>query len=218
MILDQISDGKLYGVYDWVAADTSGCNGCSACCHGVGELVILNPHDFYAIKKHLGLTNDTHLSDFATFKTNDRITLPHLKTIGENERCVFLNDQDRCRIHPSRPNICRLFPLGRVYDTDTFHYFLQTEACIKPKLENVRIFDWIAISDYDAHRAFVLSWYHVTKALKFRLKFERDEAQLKALQEMVLSLFYSIEPLKEETFFEAFAKKLPSAKKALGIL
>ena len=44
-ILDEISDGKLYDIEDIVKADTCGCDGCSDCCHDVGELVVLTPFD-----------------------------------------------------------------------------------------------------------------------------------------------------------------------------
>ena len=35
--LEGISDGKVYDYEDWVGADAGGCEGCSACCHHVGD-------------------------------------------------------------------------------------------------------------------------------------------------------------------------------------
>ena len=35
--LEDISDGKLYGINDMVRADSGGCEGCSACCRGMGS-------------------------------------------------------------------------------------------------------------------------------------------------------------------------------------
>ena len=35
--LEDISDGKLYGINDMVRADSGGCEGCSACCRGMGH-------------------------------------------------------------------------------------------------------------------------------------------------------------------------------------
>ena len=34
--LAEISDGKLYGAEDMVKADCGDCEGCSACCQGMG--------------------------------------------------------------------------------------------------------------------------------------------------------------------------------------
>ncbi len=38
--------------------------------------------------------------------------LPNLKMSGEGEACTFLNEEGRCRIHPCRPGICRMFRLA----------------------------------------------------------------------------------------------------------
>ena len=34
--MDEISDGRLYGLNDMVKADCRDCEGCSACCRGMG--------------------------------------------------------------------------------------------------------------------------------------------------------------------------------------
>ena len=38
--LEDISDGKLYGINDMVRADSGGCEGCSACCRKMGTSII----------------------------------------------------------------------------------------------------------------------------------------------------------------------------------
>ena len=43
--LEEISDGRLYDKNDMVRAGCGGCKGCSACCHGMGESIILDPYD-----------------------------------------------------------------------------------------------------------------------------------------------------------------------------
>ena len=47
--LNEISDGKLYGINDMVKADCGGCHGCSACCHDMGTSIILDPLDVFRI-------------------------------------------------------------------------------------------------------------------------------------------------------------------------
>lgn len=38
--MDEISDGRLYGLNDMVKADCRDCEGCSACCRGMGLSLI----------------------------------------------------------------------------------------------------------------------------------------------------------------------------------
>ena len=52
--LEEISDGRLYGRNDMVKADCHGCNGCSECCHDMGNSVILDPFDVYRLEAGLG--------------------------------------------------------------------------------------------------------------------------------------------------------------------
>ena len=54
--MDEISDGKLYGLNDMVRADCGGCKGCSACCKGMGESVVLDPLDLHRLSIGLGET------------------------------------------------------------------------------------------------------------------------------------------------------------------
>ena len=41
--MSEISDGKLYTANDMVRADCHDCEGCSACCKGMGNSIILDP-------------------------------------------------------------------------------------------------------------------------------------------------------------------------------
>ena len=61
----------------------------------------------------------------------DGIILPNLKMAGAEDGCGFLTEEGRCGIHPFRPGICRLFPLGRYYEENGFRYFLQVHECQK---------------------------------------------------------------------------------------
>ena len=45
--LNEISDGKLYTSNDMVKADCYDCQGCSACCRGMGKSIILDPIDLF---------------------------------------------------------------------------------------------------------------------------------------------------------------------------
>lgn len=216
--LEGISDGKLYDIVDSVKADTCGCNGCYTCCHKVGDLVELTPFDAYEIVQHLGIPFDKLLNNKLALQKNNKLMLPYLKMEGETEQCSFLNKEGRCSIHGHRPNICRLFPLGRVYENDDFKYFLQVDTCVMKNLKEIKVSDWIGIANYDENKQFLLAWYKVLKALQFRLKFVYDEAELENIQKFVLDTFYNIEVREDESFYDAFYSILPVAKTKLGII
>ena len=40
--MDEISDGRLYGLNDMVKADCRDCEGCSACCRGMGTSIAVS--------------------------------------------------------------------------------------------------------------------------------------------------------------------------------
>ena len=217
-ILDEISDGKLYDIEDIVKADTCGCDGCSDCCHDVGELVVLTPFDIYEMVNYLGVEFDELLGDKIELRQNNKILLPYLKMQDKDKRCSFLNKENRCMIHSKRPNICRLFPLGRAYQDDDFKYFLQVGNCPKEDLKDVKVKSWIGIENYDENKRFILEWYKFIKALTFRLKFVRDEEEIRAINKTLLDGCYRIKIKEDEDFYSVFLKDLPNIKNSLGII
>ena len=214
-ILEEISDGKLYDIDHMVKADTYGCNGCSDCCKDVGDLVVLTPFDVHEIVSHLGIGFDELLGDKIQLRTNNKISLPYLKMQDKTKNCSFLDKEGRCMIHSKRPNICRLFPLGRVYKDNDFKYFLQIGNCPKSDLKDVKVRDWVGIENYNENKKFILEWHNFIKALTFRLKFVRDEKEIDEINKVLLDNFYNI---KEDDFYDAFAKVLPEIKNKLGII
>lgn len=216
-ILEEISDGKLYDIKDLVKADTCGCDGCSDCCKDVGELVVLTPFDIYEMVSYLGTTFDELVGDKVQLRQNNKIILPYLK-MQDNKNCSFLNKDGRCMIHSKRPNICRLFPLGRVYKDDDFKYFLQVGNCPKEELKDVKVSEWVGIKNYDENKRFILEWYKLTKALTFRLKFVRDEKEIEEINQILLDNCYRVKINEGENFYSVFFKSLPEIKNRLGII
>ena len=217
-ILDEISDGKLYDINDIVKADTYGCDGCSDCCHDVGDLVVLTPFDIYEIVNYLNTTFDELIGNKIELRENNKILLPYLKMNDENKKCSFLNEENRCTIHSKRPNICRLFPLGRAYQDDDFKYFLQIGNCPKEELKDVKVEKWIGIENYNENKKFILEWYKFIKALTFRLKFVRDENEINEINKTLIDNCYRIEIKEDEDFYSVFSKRLPEVKNRLGII
>ena len=215
-ILNEISDGKLYDIEDMVKADTCGCNGCSDCCNDVGDLVVLTPFDIYEMTTYLNTDFDKLLGDKILLRENNKITLPYLKMQDENKNCSFLDKNGRCTIHLKRPNICRLFPLGRAYQDNDFKYFLQVDNCPKDELKDVKVSQWINIENYNENKKFILEWYKFIKALTFRLKFVRDEDEIENINQILLDSFYRVKI--DNDFYKSFEELLPKVKNKLGII
>ena len=215
-ILDKISDGRLYDIEDVVKADTCGCDGCSDCCKDVGDLVVLTPFDIYEITNYLNMDFDKLIGDKIVLRENNKIVLPYLKMQEKNKNCSFLDEKGRCTIHLKRPNICRLFPLGRAYQDNDFKYFLQVDNCPKDELKDVKVSQWINIENYNENKKFILEWYKFIKALTFRLKFVRDEDEIENINQILLDSFYRVKI--DNDFYKFFEELLPEVKNKLGII
>ena len=141
--MEEISDGKLYTSNDLVKADCGDCEGCHACCTGMGSSIVLDPLDIVRISRGTGAAFETLLAGKIELNVVDGIILPNLKMAGAEDGCGFLTEEGRCGIHPFRPGICRLFPLGRYYEENGFRYFLQVHECQKENREKVIVKKWL---------------------------------------------------------------------------
>lgn len=214
----EVSNGIKYSHDDILAIDTRGCQGCSDCCHGNSQAIVLTPYDVWGLKKVKGLLfKDLFANHLGSFE-EDKLPYLHLKTQGLAMACTFLSKEGRCQVHSHRPGICRLFPLGRVYDNQTYHYFYQEGECIKPDPSMIRIREWVGIEPYEPYRQFIIDWYQFLKALKFRVKFIRDDQELKDLSSYLIRHFFEEDFQDQVDFYPEFYKRLTQAKADLGVL
>ena len=98
--LEEISDGKLYGSNDMVKADCQDCRGCCDCCKGMGDSVVLDPYDVWRLGLGLHKSADEMMAKELVLSVVDGNILPHLAMTGEEESCVFLNEEGRCSVNP----------------------------------------------------------------------------------------------------------------------
>lgn len=207
--LEEISDGRFYGIRDMVKADCHGCRECSKCCRGMGNSVILDPYDMYRLQTGLQ-KNPAQLLQEKRLELNvvDGCILPNLSMAGEEERCTFLDQNGRCSIHESRPGICRLFPLGRYYENGDFKYFLQVGECSGKNRTKVKVGKWIDTPDPERNHDFICAWHQLLKTLEMAVKGREDSEQAKALNMGLLNHFYFSEYSAEEDFYEQFYERL----------
>ena len=77
--LEDISDGRRYGINDLVKADAGGCKGCSKCCEIMTDTIILSPIDIYRIEKETNKSFNDMLDVNIELGMADGLILPHIK-------------------------------------------------------------------------------------------------------------------------------------------
>ncbi|SCP96377.1 YkgJ family cysteine cluster protein [Anaerobium acetethylicum] len=210
--LEEISDGKLYESNDLVKADCNDCKGCSACCQGMGNSIVLDPLDIFRFVKNFNNTFEELLADRIELNMVDGIIMPNLKMSGASERCVFLNSEGRCSIHAFRPGICRLFPLGRYYENREFKYFLQVHECKKENKTKVKVRKWIDTPDLKNNEQFVKDWHYLLEDLQNIVRSTRDGNVIKEINMYVLNHFYRKPYDPEKDFYMQFHERLSEAR------
>lgn len=215
--LEEISDGNLYEANDMVKADCQDCKGCSDCCQGMGDTVILDPLDVHRLCVGLKKLPEELLGSVLELGITDGNILPHLAMRGVEERCVFLNTEGRCSIHDIRPGFCRLFPLGRYYTEDGFKYILQIHECKKKNRSKIKVKKWLDTPDLKQYEKFVLDWHNFLLDVQEVFYESEDETLVKNLNMYVLSRFYYTPYKEEEDFYPQFYVRLEEAKKLLDL-
>ena len=200
-----------------VKADCQDCKGCSDCCQGMGDTVILDPLDVHRLCAGLKKSPEELLGSVVELGITDGNILPHLAMRGEQERCVFLNTEGRCSIHDIRPGFCRLFPLGRYYTEDGFKYILQIHECKKKNRSKIKVKKWLDTPDLKQYEKFVLDWHNFLLDVQEVFYETEDETLVKNLNMYVLSRFYYTPYKEDEDFYPQFYVRLEEAKKLLDL-
>lgn len=209
-----ISDGKLYKANDLVKADCQDCKGCFACCEGMGESIILDPLDVHRMVQGLGCDFSRLMELGAELGLVDGVILPHLRMEEQSEKCSFLNKEGRCSIHPYRPGICRMFPLGRVYEEEGFSYFLQIYECRKQDRSKIKVKKWLDTPLLKTYEQFVWDWHQFLLACGEAAQ-SLDEQQMRTLSLYILRTFYQT-PFGED-FYGEFYRRRQMVEETLGI-
>ena len=211
--LKAVSDGRLYRQSDMAKVGCNDCKGCSDCCRGMGSSIVLDPYDCFMLCKNLGESFESLLSYAIELQVVDGIILPNLKMADKPDACAFLNEQGRCGIHSFRPGFCRMFPLGRIYENQSFQYFLQVHECAMEPKSKVKINKWIGIPDIRRYETFVTDWHYFLKKVEEILKHFEDEASLKNITMYLLKTFYLMPYDESQDFYSQFQERLEKAGK-----
>lgn len=212
--LSSLTDGKLYRSSDMARLGCNDCEGCSACCRGMGNSVVLDPYDVWRLERGLGIPFAQMIGTQVMLSVVDGLILPSLNMENETGACPFLNEEGRCSIHAFRPGICRLFPLGRYYHDGGFSYVLMTGECKKENRSKVKIEKWLGEPELKSYERFVLQWKEILEQARKQIQeiaqgaahSEETEHVLQQQKEISMSLLqkYYLTPYNEN-FFAEFA-------------
>lgn len=209
---------RLYSSADMVKADCGGCEGCSDCCSGMGESIVLDPLDVQRLISGLGSSFGQLMQENLELNVVDGMILPNLKMAGEQETCSFLNEQGRCTVHSIRPGVCRLFPLGRYYENGSFRYFLQSQECKKAHKSKIKVSKWLDTPNLKRYEKYITDWHYFLEEVKAFLEEQQDEQLQKDLNTYILDGFYAAPYDSGREFYEQFEERLARTKKLLKAL
>lgn len=212
--MNVISDGKRYTRKDMARLGCNDCEGCSACCHDM-ENAVLDPWDVWRLTSYLKCGFEQMIDVYIELTLSDGIILPRLKMDGAGDACPFLNEAGRCKVHAARPGVCRMFPLGRIYEENGFSYFLQTQECHKNSRTKVKIEKWLDIMDLPRYEAYILKWHKLLTSLRGQLD-DLDDVQMKTLHMLMLRQFF-MTPYEAMDFYGQFEERHQNVIVLLGL-
>ena len=206
--LNEISDGKKYTNKDMVKIGCEECKGCSACCRGMGNSILVDPFDAFLLCKNLEVSMQQLLMEQLELNVVDGIVLPNIKMQEDTNACGFLNEEGRCTIHSFRPGFCRLFPLARVYEEDSFYYIHQVKECKKERKTKEKVKKWLAIANIQTYEQFVTDWHYYLKGLQEQAARCQDETKLRNISLFILQKFYLTPYDYNEDFYKQFYERI----------
>lgn len=207
---NEISDGKLYKSCDMAKLGCNDCRGCSSCCRGVGNTIVLDPYDVYRMDEGINIAINELFDKHLIMSVIDGLILPSLKMSEDEDKCTFLNNEGRCSIHSVRPGICRLFPLGRIYEDGSFNYFLQVDECKIKNRSKVKISKWLDTPNLPRYEKYINDWHYFIKDTQNEL-LSYDDTVRKNMSMYILKTFY-LTPYTKEKFYEEFYERLEKTK------
>lgn len=213
--LNEISDGKIYTGNDMVRVACRDCEGCHACCEEMGESILLDPYDVWRLCKATGKDFEMLLQKEIELHVVEGLILPNLAMAGEKEQCTFLNEAGRCSIHNNRPGLCRVFPLGRIYEDAEIRFFLQPNACQKTDRTKIKVSKWLDTPEWKKNEQFLLAWHSLRKRMEEHICNAQDEQTTKTINMFMLNLFF-IKPYDTGIdFYGQFDERLAQAGQVL---
>ena len=224
--IEEIYDGYFYGPEDMVPVGCSDCQGCSACCRNTGDSIILDPYDMFLLSKGTGKTFTEMIEKEIEIRNVDGLILPNLMQHHENEgsaqekalsgdRCPFLSAAERCSIHPYRPGMCRLYPMGRYYTEGGFRYILQKDECTDREKTSVLLQDWLGIENLARYESYILDWHDFKGQVEESLHILTQKSR-ESVTRYILQIFF-VHPYEVKLdFYAQYDARMEICRQALA--
>lgn len=209
---------QRYTANDMVRADCQGCTGCSDCCCGMGESIIVDPFDALLLEERLSCSFGELLEKHLELHVADGLILPNLKMNERTDRCTFLDKEGRCSVHDSRPGLCRLFPLGRIYENGSFRYYLQRYECKNTSRSKIKVSKWLEIPELGKYEDYIAKWHYLLKDIQKQIAVSQDEQFSKDISMYLLNSFYVEMFDGRDRFYEQFEARYQKMCKLLKVL
>lgn len=185
------------------------CDRCGKCCRN-REDILFSPKDVFRIAKFLGRTPDEVIDTYCEvyIGENSRVPVVHLLPKPYRKTCPFLPKDGRS-IHPAKPNVCAIFPLGRAKTADgkELIYFTQPVGCGFGSVKHTPK-EWLAEFGRELQDQDDLSWMTLMHTLTlFFIQNEKmlAESPKTALWESIYLLCYLQYDTRKD-FSEQFAR------------
>ena len=198
----------LYNSNDLVKLGCNECSGCSECCRGMGQSIVLDPYDVFQLQKVTGTNFAQLMQEKIELHVEEGLILPSLKMQSGTDACGFLNQDGRCSIHDYRPGLCRLFPLGRNYDENGLRYFLLEDACRIQNRTKDKITKWLGVGALTQYEKFLIAWHDLRKEIQVQIMQRQSDTYTQGVNVKMLEIFYQKPYDIEQDFYVQFEERL----------
>ena len=230
--IEEIFDGNYYSPGDMVLVGCSDCAGCSECCRNTGDSIILDPWDMYMLTKGTGKTFTDMIEREIEIRLVDGLILPNLMQHHESDEtgersgredapdllsgdhCPFLSQAGRCSIHPFRPGMCRLYPMGRYYTEGGFRYILQKDECTDREKTLVLLRDWLGIEDLESYEDYIRSWHAFRKKAEKAVAYLTERSRDSVIR-YILQVFFVHPYITDIDFYTQYDARMETCRNAL---
>lgn len=197
----------LFSGNDMAKLGCGECDGCSDCCRGMGQSIVLDPYDIYQLQKVTKQNFAQLMQEFIELHVLDGLILPSIKMQDDTDACGFLDENGRCGIHADRPGLCRLFPLGRNYDEKGLRYFLLEDACRIQNRTKIKIKKWLEVNALPQYEKFLIEWHDFRKQMQEKMIDSQSDAYVRNVNVKMLEIFYQKPYDTDENFYLQFEKR-----------
>lgn len=201
------------------------CTRCGDCCRGIKESVMLESFDAYRMAKLLRQTDPTvkmiddmlHKYAVPVPLTDTGFPIFVLKTLGEDDTCVFLRDNG-CAVYDARPRTCRLYPMsvGPGENGREFEYVLCREKPHHFVGGMVRTKDWLRENFKQEYQDFLRAEYGALARLAPLMKRILEQSQPRMIVAALFARYYNFD--LDAPFLPQFQNNMRQLEESLSRL